>query len=197
MNGNYKAFVTSTRCLRDSFRSGIDTSLTKFERGITQLNSKVEWNDLDVKNHSVKKPKQLRKIRQDKPLDGSGSAIDVDQVKTKKKQKVEEGITSDGDKKTQIKAETNVKKITNENKNAAQKNKKKKTNTNGNKKPYHMKENEQISKNDKSENKKKIFKKRRPLKSLKLGSVIDGTVVEIKEYGAFIQTRYAIKDKGW
>lgn len=32
---------------------------------------------------------------------------------------------------------------------------------------------------------------------MKLGSVIDGTVVEIKPYGAFIQTRYAIKDKGW
>jgi len=44
---------------------------------------------------------------------------------------------------------------------------------------------------------RKTFKARRPLKELKLGAVIDGTVVEIKEYGAFIQTKYQIKDKGW
>lgn len=53
------------------------------------------------------------------------------------------------------------------------------------------------TKGNQSKPKKTGYKKRRPLKDLKLGSNIRGKVVEIKPYGAFIQTGYAIGDRGW
>lgn len=43
----------------------------------------------------------------------------------------------------------------------------------------------------------KTSKTRRPLTELKLGAEIDGNVVEIKPYGAFIQTKYAMGNQGW
>ena len=36
-----------------------------------------------------------------------------------------------------------------------------------------------------------------PLKQLKLGSLINGTVAQIMPYGAFVQTNYAIRRNGW
>lgn len=52
-------------------------------------------------------------------------------------------------------------------------------------------------KNKKKPVKKKPRLERIPIERLKLGAEIVGKVVDLKEYGAFVQTDYAIKRTGW